>query len=301
MAFAASKLYLLDSGHRQAILLPNEDGVPTFVDPQPMATRSVYIHAGRTEHEDLQQAQIELGTGRSLLVYVACPDGPPRRCALCFTFQRTITGPWQEQTIHHGAELHEYAVTTTFAGWSWLSEHENESAGYFLTGVASETSLWRVLRIEKDAFSRSLFTLSPIRLNATLVAADFAPLEDALLVGQLRAQYEDLARSVEQHAFRDVVTKAKNIIEGVIAGKLGLLDDRDRLDSGLKMIRKLLEDKETRAACGWTDLQYHVAQKIRLLHGRTHATTRTLLRPEFALSVVEDLNFLLREWGLVAG
>ncbi len=136
-----------------------------------MVTRAVYIHAGRTEREDLHQAQIELGTGRSLLVYVACPDGPPRRCALCFTFQRTITAPWRDRTTHQGAELHEYAVTTTFAGWSWLSEHENGGAGYFLTGVASETSLWRVPRIEKDAFSRSLFTLSPVRLSATLVAA----------------------------------------------------------------------------------------------------------------------------------
>ncbi len=41
----------------------------------------------------------------------------------------------------------------------------------------------------------------------------------------------------------------------------------------------------TRDACDWTDLHNtDVAAKIRLLHGQTHATTRTLLRPEFLRS-----------------
>jgi hypothetical protein len=54
-------------------------------------------------------------------------------------------------------------------------------------------------------------------------------------------------------------------------------------------------------SCGWRYLEYHLAQKIRLVHGQTHATASTKtgrqLRPEFALSVTEDLIELLTIWG----
>jgi len=85
-------------------------------------------------------------------------------------------------------------------------------------------------------------------------------------------------------------------VEGIISAKLGLPDGKNRLFTGLEKIQRLLDDRATRDTCGWTPLQYHVAHKLRLMHGQTHATTRTPLRPEFALGAIEDLNFLLREW-----
>ena len=86
-------------------------------------------------------------------------------------------------------------------------------------------------------------------------------------------------------------------MEAIIAYKLNLLDGKDRLFEGLRLIEKILNDSKQRDTCGWTDLQYHIAHKIRILHGRTHATTRVPLRPELALSTVEDLNCFLRESG----
>ena len=74
------------------------------------------------------------------------------------------------------------------------------------------------------------------------------------------------------------------------------IESRDRLDESLKRMKALLEER--REVAGYTDLEYHLAQKIRLAHARTHATANRRLSPEFALGVIEDLTFLLTEWGL---
>jgi hypothetical protein len=52
-------------------------------------------------------------------------------------------------------------------------------------------------------------------------------------------------------------------------------------------------------------MDYHLAQKIRLVHGQTHppqvGVSGVALRPEFALSVVEDLVELLKGLGYSRG
>lgn len=51
----------------------------------------------------------------------------------------------------------------------------------------------------------------------------------------------------------------------------------------------------------WTDLEYHLAHKIRIVHSQTHATQAAkpgrALNPELAFSVAQDLFQLLRLWG----
>ncbi len=166
-----------------------------------------------------------------------------------------------------------------------------------------DSCLWRVFRIETDAFHRAIFTLSPVRLTAGCPRADFSGLSETLLVEEVAAQYRDLCRSVLAHEYRDVVTKARNIVEGLVSARLkaaGQPTSRD-LFGDLQTVKRLLEDDKQRDTCGWTQLQYHLAHKIRLVHSQTHPTqtvrTGRTLRPEFALSVVEDLIELLRVWG----
>jgi hypothetical protein len=291
-------LFLLEQGHYQGILFPDEHGVPTVPVEESFVTRAAYVHPERIEESDIAAKEIDLNQGHTLLLFQVSPDGPPRRCARCFTWQETVrNASWRDQTSHHGATLQRYASTTTLGPWSWLSDHRQQRDGYFLTGIGSQSELWRIERIETDSLANAVFTLLPVRLLGGLSPADFSSIANGLLRAELKAQYDDLLTSIAQHAFRDVVTKSRNIVEGIIAAKLGLLDGQDRLFTGLETIGKLLNDRETRDTCGWTFLQYHVAHKLRLMHGQTHATTKTPLRPEYALSVIEDLNFLLREWG----
>jgi hypothetical protein len=161
-----------------------------------------------------------------------------------------------------------------------------------------------VTRLETDAFDRCVFTLAPIRIAGILPVPDFSALEHSLLAEELAQQYEDLCRSVTQHAYRDVVTKARNILEGLVGARLQRQQHpgSDRLYDYLTEVGKLLNDKQTRDTCGWTDLEYHLCHKIRLLHAQTHVGQVLQtggLRPELALTVIEDLAYLLGAWGFV--
>ena len=58
MRIVARVLYLLDVGHRSGLLIPDEDGVPSFLEEQPFTTRAAYLDADRVEGNDFQTAQI---------------------------------------------------------------------------------------------------------------------------------------------------------------------------------------------------------------------------------------------------
>jgi hypothetical protein len=126
-----------------------------------------------------------------------------------------------------------------------------------------------------------------------------------MLRSELSQQYEELCQRVAQNAYRDVTTKARNIVEGLVAHKLRSQGHsaEGELGKDLQAVKGLLEDRATRAICNWNDLEYHLAHKIRLLHAQTHPDNVTdsgrPIRPEFALTVVEDLAELMRIWGYV--
>ena len=209
---------------------------------------------------------------------------------------------WQDGPyIRHGATMRLYRPATKGVSWSWINDARMERYGFFLTGPVGSGSLWRLFRAEVDALDRWILTLAPIRLSSKCPQADFSRLEAPLLAQTVAAQYAALANAVISNSYRDVVTNAKNIVEAVIAAKLNNVEKGRDLFSNLQTIKKLLDDKEQRDSCGWTPLEYHLANKIRLVHGQTHATAPTKmgrpLRPEFALSVVEDLIELLHVWG----
>ena len=206
-------------------------------------------------------------------------------------------------TFAHGYSFEVYAAATDQAPYTWISEARQGNLGYFVTGPTGQDSLWRIFRIEGDVFHRVVFTLAPVRWNASCPAVDFSKIPNVALATELRQQYDDLCRSVTSVAYRDIATKARNIAEGAISARLAETGQASsgKIFEDLQSVQKLLSDPQTRNACGFRDLDYHLAQKIRLVHGKTHApqvgASGTPLWPEFALSVVADLVELLKGLG----
>jgi len=300
----STELYILHRNRVPLVLTPDPTGIPTVLHPSPAIHRAVYISAD-TLATGISAAKGELNSDKcSLFAPLSCPDGPPYRSVLLFAFQKTMGMPWCDgsQTFP-GCSMFQYEAVTTRAPWQWMSEARQGCPGYFLTGSVGTDSLWRLFRLESDTFHRAIFTLAPVQLSSGCPDADFSSVTIPLLAEELTAQYGDLCRSVVRHSYRDVVTKARSIVEGLISERLkaaGRPVGRDLFDD-LQTIKKLLEDSQQRDTCGWTQLEYHLAHKIRLIHGQTHATETAksgrVLRPEFALSVVEDLIELLSIWG----
>lgn len=300
-----TELYILERDRLPAILAPDSNGIPTLVDPHPFVLRAAYITLDNLE-DGLLSARGKLGLPNcELLALMECPDGPPHRSGLYFAFRDSLSGvSWRdEKTNHHGAAIRRYGAVTNVGPHRWLEEARQGRLGYFLTGDATDNALWRVTRLEADAFNRCVFTLTPIRMAGNLPAPDFSTLGDPLLVAELSQQYQDLCRSAIQHAYRDVVTKARNIVEGLVGVRLHGQGQPSagKLFDDLVQVEKLLGGA-IRDTCGWKDLEYHLCHKIRLLHAGTHVSQVAKsgpLRPEFALTVLEDLAYLLAAWGLV--
>lgn len=297
---AATELYLLERDRLPLVLVPDSTGTPTAIHPQPILFRAAYISSDELE-TGIQRARSELSNNYSwLFAPIACPDGPPYRTGLLFVDPNKINAvSWSDGSmIYHGYTAIRYKAATPQASWNWVSDARMGRYGYFLTGVVGDDSLWRLFRLESNAFLRSVFTLAPVRLAAGLPQADFSTLRDATLAQEVAAQYADVCRSVVAHSYRNVVTHARNIVEGIIWSRLGTTGGRD-LFADLRTIKNLLETQKP--SCGWTELEYHLAHKIRLVHSQTHAAqvakSGRALTPEFALSVAEDLIELLRTWG----
>ena len=306
----ARELYLLDrapSSSPVAVLVPDSTGIPTIVEPEPLLVRVSYLP------RDFDPSQIDSARNRlrsaecELFAPLTCPEGPPYRAGVVFhhvTYQPGVTWHDHNMTARHGAMTRRYGVTTPVSPVSWIQDERHGRLGYFLSGDSTESTLWRIFRSEVDALERKILTLAPIQLAPDLPRADFSNVSDQALRRELAAMYEEFCNRVAQQAFRDVPTKARNIVEGFITHKLRSQGRTAtaRLGNDLQVIKRLLDDSATRSGCGWTDLEYTLANKIRLVHGRTHpesATSPSPVRPEFALSVVQDLNELLTIWGCV--
>lgn len=289
-----SDLYLVSLDRGPTWCSQGEGGFLIILDPQPQAFRTALMHSAIEQSILAASAQIA-DPLCSLMTFTNCPDGPPYRTALLYLYRGKTTvacqdGPYSR--LGKEARLYRRANKTFSLGY-------NEA--FFLTGPATGASLWRLFRAEIDVFDQWVLTLSPVLFSSKFPEADFSSVTTAFLVKEVSDQYADLARAYTVHSYREVVTKAKNIVEALIADKLGRTKESRDLYEDLRLIRRFLDDKQSRELCGWTDIEYHLANKIRLVHGQTHATapakTGRALRPEFALSTVEDLVELLYLWG----
>jgi hypothetical protein len=293
-----SELFLLVRNNTILWLAPDGNGVAHALEPQPTLFRAAF--SSSSDDQSLLGARTWLASDRCwLMTFTASPDGPPHRWGLLFIFVDEIVVTFQDGSYTRpGKRALRYRRATKATSLTSYSE----SSGYFLTGMEKDGALWRLTRQELDLLNQWVVTLAPVRLSSQMPRADFSSLKAPLLAKELAAQYDDLVRAITANTYREVVTKAKNIVEAIVADRLGTVETSRDLHTNLQTIRKLMEANPEDGASGWSYLEYHLMQKMRLLHGQTHPTGPSKigrsLRPEFALSTVEDLIELLRVWGL---
>ncbi len=169
--------------------------------------------------------------------------------------------------------------------------------------LATAGSLWRIERIEFDAFNQSLLTLRPTVLTGDLPTLKLDAISNSLARQEISAQYEELQKAIASHSYRAVVTYSRNLAEKIAHHQLekgGKSAGRD-LNGSLETIRK--QRAAAKDELPWfSDLVYHIAHRIRLIHARTHLDRTEKVGRSIdsglALSCVEDLKELLRESGL---
>jgi hypothetical protein len=88
------------------------------------------------------------------------------------------------------------------------------------------------------------------------------------LAKELAAQYDDLVRAITANTYREVVTKAKNIVEAIVADRLGTVETSRDLHTNLQTIRTLMEANPEDGASGWSYLEYHLCKGCACSTGR---------------------------------
>jgi hypothetical protein len=303
-----SELFLRFPERYAGVFVLDSDNVLTLLDPQPLVLCAAYLSSDLLDSEfSIAQAKLCASECELLFVPMLSLDGPPYRSGKIFAFQNCVSGAawWDGKTTRVGAQMRRFAAATALGPWNWTRDERDGRSGYFLTGVSRDSTLWRVFRLETDALQHQVLTLAPMRVAPTCPHVDFSSVAEMGLRSELTALYHEFCQRVARNAYRDIPTKARNIVEGVVAYKLESQgrSAKKELGKDLETVKVLLDDNASRPTCGWSPLEYHLAHKIRLVHGKTHpGAVRALggpIRPEFALSVVDDLGELLRIWGYI--
>jgi len=267
------------------------------LDPQPFLVRAYYVPS----EEQLQQLwPIILTTLRELkpdkmLQLLASPDGPPYRAARLFYLggQDNIYADKGRSTLSVDVL---YPVGET--GLPWDIDTQRLTPGLFITGEGGPTNIWRIHRIERDAWRCPLFTLAPLLLASGFPILDLAGVSSAARKTEIASHYEELQRCVITHAYRGAIARAKDIAEVLITGKSGK-PPSDPFHTKLEDIFAQLKAGKT--PLSW--LTYNLCQKLRLIYKRTHPENALeegrAVSPELALSAVQDLIEILRDLGHV--
>jgi hypothetical protein len=302
----ALKLHLAWHGSTLQVLAPDFQNIPTLVVPAPDLRRTAFLdYFAVTDDSQIRSAASRLDNPQPLLMLVRPNlDGPPFRTGTLFCYVREENVSWRAGSIsNHSLRTEVYEASTSRGSSNWLY---NGKPGYFLTGTWQKHELWRVARLETDAAYRYLFTLAPLRLAHGLPEVQFSALTSPTLRAEAERHWSEFQNQLVAHQYYALVTSAKNVAETVLADYLsqtGLSSRRD-FDEMLGKLRDMLNAPKTETGVPFDFMDYHLMQKIRLLHGRTHsgqvARMGRATRPELALTVAEDLVEVLTSLGLAS-
>jgi hypothetical protein len=287
------------SSNHQAVLTPNPYGYPILLQPQPLLLRSIYIGPTDDLESAIQRARDRLNNPKEPLIAMLPPYGQGHEAvARIFVFDKdqkvSLSGSLSNQPIT------KYVSPQQGSGHVWVSDWQQGKAGYFLTGHSANISMWKVVQMDIDAFDSVIFVLSPLRFISGLPNLQFVNVSDPLVRAEIEGHYVELRAAVASHSYRAITTHTRSIIEkavGIWLQSNGQKSGKDLYDH-LMIIRNLRA--KAKGELEWfSDLAYHSAHKIRLLHAMTHVDRTVKLgrsvQPELALSCLEDLKEVLRE------
>jgi hypothetical protein len=303
-----TSLYLTERQGVPLLVSKTDQGFPHELQLPVVPLQVAYVPQGLAgTQEGLAQARSRLAGSPADLLFLpsACPDGPPNRSGVIFRRNGKRELPWERKGHAKMTEFDEYLVCLSNGGYSWSPDLAAGRPGYFVTGGATHAELWRISRGEQDIIGREVFTMAPVRLANGLPNADFSLINDTLLQQKLISDWTELQQSLAAHSPAALVTAASKIAESLLAYGLDLPTSGKKsmnLASGLKDLKQLLESKATVPKLLFTDLDYHLMSKIRILHGHTHADrvviNGRLIKPEMALTVATDIAEVLTNIGL---
>lgn len=271
------------------------EGFP--LDPQPFLVRASYV----TSEEQIQQSWPSILTTlkepkpRQMLKLLPSPDGPPYRAAQLFYF-----GGQDRITANKGRS--DISVDVLYpagdTGQPWDIDALQLKPGLFITGEGGPTNIWKIHRIERDAWSGPLFTLAPLLLAPGFPILDLSAMRDEDRRKEISSHYDELQRSILTHSYRGAIARAKDIAEALITER----SSRPRSDPFHTKLEDIFSQlKNGKSLVSW--LTFTLCQKLRLIYKRTHPENaleeRRPVTPELALSAAHDLIEILNDLGHV--
>jgi hypothetical protein len=187
--------------------------------------------------------------------------------------------------------------------YTWDTDISSGKSGYFLTGGFGLNALWRIARIQADALNRQVLTLAPVQLTPTLAMPQFETVSVPLR-GFMTQHFEGFQQAITRNAPFDAIDRANNLTEGILSHCLTMVGvpPPDTLDRMLKKAKEILEREGEGKGLALTYYAYNLAQVIRNLHARLHASESgsggKTVRPEVGLNLTVTVSELLVDVGL---
>lgn len=300
---AAAKTLLLHSrGAYQEFLTSGPDYYPTAVVFDEPPRRGVYVSGMGNFEQQVDLARNRLDQiSNPLLAFLRYDPGGAVVTSRLFVYAGQETVSIADNLSNR--QVTKYVAPHRAGGHSIFGDAQAGTPGFFLTGALTKASLWRVLRVEIDAFDSAILTLRAVQPLGDMPQLIVSNLPGGTVGIEIQEHYRELQAAVGAYSIRAVVTHARSIIEPIIAHlleKAGLERGRD-LGGHLKNVKE--ERERAGVELAWlSDLAYHQAHRVRLLHARTHPDRASQkgqsLAPEMAFSCIEDLKQILLEAGL---
>lgn len=295
-------IFVAESRGNPLILVRSVGGLPEAAVPShPILKVSYLSQAAASSEHGIESAQQQIQAGHPLLLLtMPSADGPPSRSGVVFRYKQTNKFPWTDgRNGKPDVEADEYLAAVSLDQYPWGFDLRAGRPGYFLTGISNVDNLWRIVRVEADIAGRQLFTLFPIKLATSLPDVDFSPIANELIRQKLERDWSEVERCLVAHLYSSLITAAKNVVESLMLYSLGD-ESKLTLNEGLRKLRSSLDGRQDSI---FTELDYHLMSKLRILHGLTHSDrviiSGRLVTPEFALTVATDLVEVLRSSNLL--
>jgi hypothetical protein len=286
------------------VLLDDTDGIPMLVEQTSVLLRAEYVLVEDASDDRLFQLSSVLDSPQQmLLAMTAGLEGPQSRSAVAYRGLAAFIQVWKDGSHSHFERLDgaRYSAVTTQSPVGWAVDLRLHKPAYFLTGTPANANLWRIERADVDVWHRHVFTLSPVQMLGGFPNLDFSKIKDGVLRQEAEKHWADLQQLIQRHSYYGAITAAKDLMETLLEYEFKGHASRS-MDGLLKKLSHTFSANPSSLTLPFSQLDFHLMQKLRLLHQRTHpgrvATVGRSVRPELALSVAEDAIEIVTSIGL---